>query len=92
MVHRLLAMKAIGKNILIKKIEEDVKTESGLLLSANDVSDFRYQKGEVILIGTQVEGVENEDTIYYDARQAYTIVIDGEPVTVINEFAVVVVL
>lgn len=85
-------MKAIGKNILIKKIDEEVKTESGLLLSANDVNDFRYQKGQVILVGTEVDGVKDGDTIYYDTRQAYTLVIEKEHVTVIHEHAVVVVL
>lgn len=35
-------MKAIGKNVVVAKIEEEVKTESGLLLSAEDASSFRY--------------------------------------------------
>lgn len=85
-------MRAIGRNILIKKIEQEVKTDSGLLLSADDVNDFRYQKGKVLLSGHLVEAVSDGDTIYYDTRQAYTIVIEGDSVTVINENAVVVVL
>jgi co-chaperonin GroES (HSP10) len=34
----------IGKNILIKKVEEKLKTSSGLLLSQEDASGFRYHK------------------------------------------------
>lgn len=88
----LTDMKAIGKNIVIRKIDEDVKTESGLLLSATDVSDFRYHKGEVLNVGTDVKGVSNGDMVYYDTRNAYTLVISGEAVTIIQEHAVVVVL
>ena len=47
-------MKPIGKYIVIKTIKEELKTESGLLLSAQDVSDFRYRKGQVVKPGTDV--------------------------------------
>ena len=42
-------MKAIGKNIVIEKIEEKITTESGILLSDDDAKSFRYQKGRVIM-------------------------------------------
>ena len=48
-------MKPIGKYIVIKKIEEELKTKSGLLLSAQDASGFRYKKAEVIKPGTNVD-------------------------------------
>ena len=36
-------MKAVGKNLIIQKIEENItKSEGGLLLSKNDRSDIRY--------------------------------------------------
>ncbi len=47
-------MKPIGKYIVIKTIKEELKTESGLLLSAQDASEFRYRKGEVVKPGTDV--------------------------------------
>jgi co-chaperonin GroES (HSP10) len=34
-------MIAIGKNIVVNDIDEQVKTESGLLLSAEDAKGFR---------------------------------------------------
>jgi len=37
-------MKPIGKNLLIKIIEEEIKTSSGLLLSSDDASQLRYKK------------------------------------------------
>lgn len=85
-------MKAIGKNIVIRKIEETVKTNSGLILSADDSSEFRYQKGEVVMAGTDVNGIDSGATIFYDTRSAYSLVIDGDKVTIIQERDVVVVL
>ena len=85
-------MKAIGKNIAIQKIEEEIKTESGLLLSNEDVKDFRYQKGKIILVGTEVDKLKKDDIIYYDTRQSYTLLIKGNQVTIIQERDVVVVL
>ena len=38
-------MRPIGKYIAIKKIEEEVRTSSGLLLSSKDIGDMRYGKG-----------------------------------------------
>ena len=40
-------MKLIGKNILIEVINEEVKTSSGLLLSTEDTSQFRYSKNKI---------------------------------------------
>ena len=89
---RLSDMKAIGKNIIINKIEEEVTTDSGLLLSNKDRSDMRYQKGEVFLTGSDVLNLNVGDKIYYDTRQCYTLIIDGEARTIIQERDVVVVL
>lgn len=86
-------MKAIGKNIIINKIDEEIKTDSGLLLSNEDVKDFRYQKGTIVLPGTEVSDfIAEGDSIYYDTRQSYTLVLNGESVTIIQERDVVVVL
>jgi co-chaperonin GroES (HSP10) len=84
-------MKAIGKNIVIEKIEEQVTTDSGILLSNTDTKAFRYQKGKIILPGTEVCHLKKDDIIYYDTRSSYTLVIKGETVTIIQERDVVVV-
>ena len=84
-------MKPIGKYILIQQIKEEIKTESGLLLSADDVSQIRYKKAEVIKPGTDVEVIDSGDIIYYDSRAGHTMVIGGGQYTVITERDVVVV-
>ena len=85
-------MKPIGKNIIIKTIEEEIKTSSGLLLSSEDASQLRYKKGRIIEIGTDVVAIEKESEIYYDKRAWYTMLISDTPYTIIQENDVVVVL
>jgi|TARA_R110002050_G_C8692864_1_gene494020 co-chaperonin GroES (HSP10) len=85
-------MKPIGKNIIIKTIEEEIKTSSGLLLSSEDASKLRYKKGRIIEIGTDVVAIEKDSEIYYDKRAGYTMLISDTPYTIIQENDVVVVL
>lgn len=84
-------MIAIGKNIIIETVEKEVKTESGLLLSAHDANDFRYKIGVVVVPGTDVSVIKAGDEIYYDKNNSYTMVINDKPYTIIHERDVVVV-
>jgi len=84
-------MKPIGKYILITAIKEEIKTESGILLSADDVENIRYKKGIVNSSGTDVKDIKESDIIYYDSRAGYTMMIKDTLYTVITERDVVVV-
>jgi co-chaperonin GroES (HSP10) len=85
-------MKAIGKNIVIRHIDEEVKTASGLVLSGEDTNQLRYKRGKVVTPGTEVKSISEGDEIYYDKAQSYTMIIHDEPLTIIQERDVVVVL
>ena len=85
-------MKAIGNYILIHTVEEEMETDSGLLLSSEDKNSFRYKLGEVVTPGTGVAGVNKGDKIYYDKAQSHSMMIKGEKLTIIQEKDVVVVL
>ena len=85
-------MKPIGKNIIIHKIDEEIKTQSGLLLSSEDTNQLRYKKGIVVIQGTDVTVINSDDTIYYDKRAGFTMLINNEPFTIIQEKDVVVVV
>ena len=85
-------MKPIGKNIVIKTIDEEIKTASGLLLSADDANQMRYKRGIVIAPGTEVDSVVKDDDIYYDKSAGYTMLINNESYTIISLLDVVVVL
>jgi|TARA_R110000751_G_scaffold83052_2_gene166899 co-chaperonin GroES (HSP10) len=85
-------MKPISKYIIIKTVEEEVKTSSGLLLSAEDANNMRYKRGLVIMQGTDVTVIKEGDEIYYDKRAGFTMLIENEPYTIITENDVIVVL
>jgi len=84
-------MKAIGKYIVIKAIDEEVKTESGIILSGKDTEGFRYKKGVVMVPGTDVASIAVGDVVYYDKGHSFTMLINDEQHTIITERDVVVV-
>jgi co-chaperonin GroES (HSP10) len=85
-------MKPIGKYIVIKTIDEELKTESGLFLSGDDVNQMRYKRGLVVEAGTDVPHIKKDDDIYYDKAHGFTMLIDDKQYTIIRENDVVVVL
>jgi len=84
--------KPINKYIVVQKLEEELKTESGLLLSQEDANNFRYAKAEVVKVGSNVDVINDGDLIYYDKSSGHTMLIEDEPYTIILERDVVVVL
>ncbi len=85
-------MKPIGRYILIKTVEEEVVTSSGLLLSADEANQMRYKKGVVVAPGSDVTVINKDDSIYYDKRAGFTMMIGAETYTIITQGDVVVVL
>jgi co-chaperonin GroES (HSP10) len=84
--------KVIGKNIVIKAVDEEIKTDFGMVLSGDDVKMMRYKKGIIVMPGTDVSTVSEGDEIYYDKSNSFTMVINDEQYTVIRELDIVVVL
>lgn len=85
-------LKPIGKYIVIKAIDEEVKTESGLILSGEDTNQLRYKKGRVVAPGTDVSVINIGDELYYDKGHSFTMLINDVQYTIISERDVVVVL
>tara|TARA_R100000458_G_scaffold53055_1_gene54997 strand:- start:357 stop:617 length:261 start_codon:yes stop_codon:yes gene_type:complete len=86
-------MKAVGRNLIIQKIEEVVtKSEGGLLLTKNDRSDIRYIEANIISVGEEVVGLKEKDKIFYDRHAGHQIEIEKSIYHVIKAQDVVVVL
>jgi co-chaperonin GroES (HSP10) len=85
-------MRPIGKYIIVKDIQEEIKTQSGLILSGEDTNQLRYRRAEVIAPGTDVEVIDEGDELYYDKGHSFTMLINNEQYTIISERDVVVVL
>tara|TARA_R110000751_G_scaffold299271_1_gene409825 strand:+ start:1366 stop:1626 length:261 start_codon:yes stop_codon:yes gene_type:complete len=86
-------MKAIGKFIVIEELKTDnTSTSGGLMLTDKNREDIRYREGKVITIGTDVVGVKDGDSIYYDRHAGFKMELSNDIYTVIKENDVVVVL
>ena len=78
-------MKAVNKYIIVEQIKEELKTNSGLLLTGDD-------KGKVIKPGTEVTVINEGDIIYYDKHAGHMMLLQEKPYTIILERDVVVVV
>jgi len=85
-------MRPIGKYIIVKDIQEEIRTQSGLILSGEDANQLRYKRAEVIAVGTDVNVIDEMDELYYDKGHSFTMLINNEQFTIISERDVVVVL
>ena len=86
-------MRAIGNNLIIKKIEEsNQSTKGGLLLTEKQREDVRFQQAKVYKVGDGVVAVKENDIIYFDKSSSHRIEINKEPYHVIRQENVVVVL
>jgi len=66
-------MKAINNYIVVKNIKTEPKKVAGLILTEEIDIDNRYIKAKVISTGNLVEGIKDDDTIYYDKHAGHGI-------------------
>ena len=66
-------MKAVNHYIIIEQIKEGPKKVDGLVLTDEINEDNRYLKGKVISVGNNVEGIKENDVIYYDKHAGHGI-------------------
>lgn len=78
-------MRVINKYVVIDKVNEQVETDFGLILSESDVNDIRYKKGIVISPGHMVDTVNADDVVMYDGSAGYTVMVGDRQLTVIQE-------
>ena len=72
--------------------ESTTKTKGGLILNEKSREDIRYRKATIVSIGSEVEGVKEDDVIYFDRNAGHGIEIEKERLHVIKNQDVVVVL
>jgi len=66
-------MRAINYYLVVKNIKEQPKKVAGLDIMESVDSDNRYVKAEVISIGNLVEGIKENDVVYYDKHAGHSI-------------------
>jgi co-chaperonin GroES (HSP10) len=66
-------MKAVNHYLIIEPIKEGPKKVGGLILTDEVNEDNRYTKAKVISIGNLVEGINENDIVYYDKHAGHGI-------------------
>ena len=64
-------MKAVNNYIIVKNIKIEPKKVAGLIMTEDIDDDNRYIKANVISTGNLVEGVKENDTVYYDKHAGH---------------------
>ena len=66
-------MKAVNRYIIVDKIKLEPKKVAGLIMTDDTDQDNRYIKAKIISCGNLVEGLQDNDTIYYDKHAGHDI-------------------
>jgi co-chaperonin GroES (HSP10) len=66
-------MKAVNYYIIIDRIKNEPKKVAGLILTEKTDEDNRYLKAKVISVGNLVEGIKENDVVYYDKHAGHGI-------------------
>ena len=77
-------MRAISNYIVIEKALGQTKKVGGLILTEKTDVDNRYIKGTIISVGNFVEGLKENDVIYYDKHAGHVIDYNGNEYQVIT--------
>tara|TARA_R100000700_G_C3166851_1_gene141862 strand:- start:215 stop:472 length:258 start_codon:yes stop_codon:yes gene_type:complete len=66
-------MKAVNYYLVVENIKEKPKKIAGLDIMDNVDEDNRYVKAKVFSIGNLVEGIKENDVVYYDKHAGHSI-------------------
>ena len=64
-------MKAINHYVVVDKIKTEQKKIAGLIMTEDLDEDNRYIKASVVSVGNLVEGVKDNDVVYYDKHAGH---------------------
>ena len=66
-------MKAINRYIVVDKMKVEPKMVAGLIMTDDTDSDNRYLRAKIISTGNLVEGLKDNDVIFYDKHAGHDI-------------------
>ena len=64
-------MKAVNNYIIVEKIKTEQKKVAGLIMTEKIDDDNRYIKAKAISVGNLVEGIKQDDIVYYDKHAGH---------------------
>ena len=83
-------MKAINSFLVVDKIKEKPKS-TGFVLTESQNEDVRFLKGKVVSDGDQINGIKENDIVWYDKNAGHGIEFNGSYFYVIKHGDVVIV-
>jgi co-chaperonin GroES (HSP10) len=84
-------MKAINSFLVVDKIKEKPKPNNGLILTESQADDVRFLKGKVVSVGDQINGIKENDIVWYDKNAGHGIEFNSSYFYVIKHGDVVIV-
>jgi len=84
-------MKAINRYIIVDRIKTEPKKVAGLIMTDDTDVDNRYLKANIISCGNLVEGLKDNDVVYYDKHAGHDISFNDKLYRVIRDMDVVLV-
>ena len=64
-------MKAVNNYIIVEKIKTEQKKVAGLIVTEDIDDDNRYIKAKAISVGNLVEGIKQDEIVYYDKHAGH---------------------
>tara|TARA_R100000541_G_scaffold53127_1_gene61042 strand:+ start:885 stop:1142 length:258 start_codon:yes stop_codon:yes gene_type:complete len=64
-------MKAVNHYIIVENIKIEPKKIAGLIMTENIDDDNRYIIAKAISVGNLVEGIKENDIVYYDKHSGH---------------------
>ena len=64
-------MKAVNHYIIVEKIKTEQKKVAGLIVTEDIDDDNRYVKAKALSVGNLVEGIKQDDIVYYDKHAGH---------------------
>jgi co-chaperonin GroES (HSP10) len=64
-------MKAVNNYIVVETIKLEPKKIGGLIVTEDIDDDNRYLRGKAVSVGNLVQGIKDNDTIYYDKHAGH---------------------
>ena len=64
-------MRAVNNYIIVENIKDEPKKVAGLIMTEELDADNRYIKAKIISIGNLVEGIKENDFVYYDKHAGH---------------------
>ena len=84
-------MKAINRYIIVHNIKTEPKKVAGLIMTDDTDVDNRYLKANIISCGNLVEGLKDNDVVYYDKHAGHDISFNDKLYRVIRDVDIVLV-